>query len=248
MIKRFATMAVLAAVACFSANAQERHHQREEAPKLKVSIMGDSYSTFKDYIPEGYDYFYAETPEYDRGNDVLRVYDCWWYQLCDRHKGLVLEKNNSWSGSTVCTTGYNGKDYTNNAFVGRVDLLGDPDIILVFGGTNDAWAGAPLGEDVYENWTKEDLAKVRPAFCYLFAKLKEKYPKARIYNIINTELNMNYTRAYMEVARHYDVKNIRLHHIDKQINHPSISGMRQVSDQVWDVISHDFDLRKFNNR
>ena len=36
------------------------------------------------------------------------------------------------------------------------DELGCPDVIFIFGATNDCWAGAPLGEYKYGGWTKED--------------------------------------------------------------------------------------------
>ena len=43
------------------------------AQTKKVSILGDSYSTFKDYNPEGYNPFYP-----DANNDVKEVEQTWW--------------------------------------------------------------------------------------------------------------------------------------------------------------------------
>ena len=45
-----------------------------------------------------------------------------------------LERNNSYSGSTVCHTGYKGADYSDRSFITRMVDLGQPDIILVFWG------------------------------------------------------------------------------------------------------------------
>ena len=166
---------------------------------------------------------------------MTRVDDTWWHQLINHH-GLKLEVNESWSGSTICTTGYRGEEVTHNAYVTRADRLGKPDVILVFGGTNDSWAGSPWGDYKYSDWTPADLKQVRPAMCYLFHRLKELYPEALIYNIENTELNAEYYRTCEVVCRHYGITRISLHHISKQFGHPSIDGMRAISEQVWQVI------------
>ena len=69
-------------------------------------IIGDSYSTFKGYIPEGYAPYYTNEP----GNtDVRRVEETWWHQLQAETDCRIL-LNNSWSGSTICYTGYNDVD------------------------------------------------------------------------------------------------------------------------------------------
>ena len=110
------------------------------AQTKKVSILGDSYSTFQGVNPEGYNPFYPN----DR-NDVTEVSQTWW-DLYIKAKGYELDKNDSWGGSTICGTGYGRMDASRNNFISRVDRLGNPDIIFIFGGTNDAWANAPLGE------------------------------------------------------------------------------------------------------
>ncbi|MGM9803160.1 MAG: SGNH/GDSL hydrolase family protein [Muribaculaceae bacterium] len=208
----------------------------QQAP-VRVSILGDSYSTFEGYIPEGNAIWYGPEKPYssNQGNDVRRVYDTWWYHLIDRHD-LKLEVNESWSGSTICTTGYRGEDATEKAYITRADRLGKPDVILVFGGTNDSWAGSPWGDYKYSDWTTDDLKQVRPAMCYLFHRLKELYPDALIYNIENTELKTEYYQSCEVVCRHYGIKRICLHHISKQFGHPSIDGMRAISEQVWQMI------------
>ncbi len=201
----------------------------------KVSILGDSYSTFEGYVPEGNELWYGHSPQWDRGNDVIRVWDTWWHQLIDDNK-LQLEVNDSWSGSTVCTTSYGGKHTPHNAFIARVDRLGNPDIILVFGGTNDMWANSPLGEYKHNEWTDEDLKSFRPALSYLFANLKKKYPNALIVNIENTELKHEFYESCEVICKHHNIIRVKLHHISKQIGHPSIDGMNAIAKQVWEVI------------
>lgn len=72
-----------------------------------VLIFGDSYSTFLNYIPEGYAHYYGDSSK----SDLDSVEQTWWYQLItETHSNLVL--NDSWSGSTVCNTGYKLKTFT----------------------------------------------------------------------------------------------------------------------------------------
>ena len=226
---RKALALAIASIFALSLSAQEQ--------KVKVSILGDSYSTFEGYVVEGNELWYGSSPQWDRGNDVVRVWDTWWHQLIDDN-GLQLEVNDSWSGSTVCTTSYNGAYRPENAFVSklRIDRLGNPDVILVFGGTNDMWAGSPLGDYQYADWTEDDLRNFRPALCYLFDQLHKHYPNAIIYNIENTELRSEFYESCEVICKHYGVTRVRLHHISKQLGHPSIDGMNAIARQVWDVI------------
>lgn len=199
----------------------------------RISILGDSYSTYYGYLqPETNAWWY---PEQGGNNDVQKVEETWWHRLIHKH-GLKLERNNSFSGATVCNTGYNQEDYSDRSFITRMDNLGQPDIILVFGGTNDSWAGVPIGEYQYGNWTSKDLYQFRPAFSYMLDYLIEHYPDAEIYQITNTELSKEITESIDEICKHYKVPNIVLKYIDKQLGHPSINGMKSISEQVWKAI------------
>ena len=141
------------------------------AQPKKVSVLGDSYSTFQGYNPDNYRPFYP-----DANNDVKEVEQTWW-SLYIQAKGYELEKNNSWGATTICGAGFFGRDVTPSCFLSRVFMLGDPDIIFVFGGTNDAWQRVPLGEYKYEGLTKADCMTFRPALAYLLQTLKQLYPK-----------------------------------------------------------------------
>ena len=69
-----------------------------------------------------------------------------------------------------------------------MDKLGCPDIIFIFGATNDCWAGSPLGDYKYEGWTKEDLYTFRPAMAYLLDHMIDRYPNVEIYFLLNSGL------------------------------------------------------------
>lgn len=208
------------------------------AAQQKVSILGDSYSTFGGYVyPTTNKCWYNGTDGgTEKQNDVKRVEQTWWYQLIHDHH-YQLERNNSYSGSTVCLTGYRQEDFSDRAFITRLLNLGNPDIIFVFGGTNDSWARSPIGDCQYEGWTRADLFCFRPAFCYLLHSLKQFYPDACIYNITNSELSVEIAKSMNEICRHYGIPNICLHHIDKQQGHPSVQGMAEISRQIWKVVS-----------
>ena len=175
----------------------------------KLSILGDSYSTYYGYVTPDTNLCWYGVPEEKRENDVKRVEDTWWYLLINEH-GYQMERNNSYSGSTVCHTGYEKADYSDRSFVTRMDNLGNPDVLLVFGGTNDSWAKAPIGSYQYADWTKADLYSFRPAFCRLMDYLTKRYPDTRIYNITNTELSEDVINSMDEICRHYGVTNIHL--------------------------------------
>ena len=199
------------------------------AQSKKVSILGDSYSTFIGIIPANYSSFYPN----DR-NDVTEIGQTWW-SLYIQAKGYTLEKNDSWGGTTICGTGYGRMDASRNNFISRVDSLGNPDLIFVFGGTNDAWANSPMGEYQYSDWTKEDCKNFRPAVACLIDMLKQRYPNAEFCFILNSELKETVNESMREICNHYNVKLVELHDIEKQNGHPSINGMKSICEQLLEA-------------
>ncbi len=199
------------------------------AQTKKVSVLGDSYSTFIGVIPANYATFYPN----DR-NDVKEIDQTWW-SLYVKAKGYTLEKNDSWGGTTICGTGYGGMDASRNNFISRVDSLGNPDIIFVFGGTNDAWARAPIGEYQYSDWTKDDCKNFRPALACLIDMLQKRYATATICCILNSELGEPVNESMREICKHYQVQLVELHDIEKQNGHPSINGMKSIFEQLLEA-------------
>jgi len=134
--------------------------------KQTVAVLGDSYSTFEGFIPKGYATWYSPTTPPET-TDVNKVEQTWWWQVI-KEGGYKMGNINSYSGATICNTGYNDADYTDRSFITRSSLLGNPDIILICGATNDNWADAPLGNYQYSDWKRADLYCFRPAmakFC-----------------------------------------------------------------------------------
>ena len=208
----------------------------------KFSIIGDSYSTYKNWVPSGHSIWYSDTGN-NEANDVSSVKQTWWWMLSDEMK-MSLLINTSWSGSTICNTGYNGSDSSSSSFITRMkEFVGEkmvisekPDVIFIFGGTNDAWAGAPVGELKYSDWTAEDLKMVLPAFCYMLDYLKTWNPHARIINIVNTGFKSSITNGMKSACEHYEVENVVLSDVGKESGHPNRAGMMSIKNQIKAIL------------
>ncbi len=206
-------------------------------PIGRLFILGDSYSTFEGHIPEGFAPYYTSIPHTD--TDVTKVEQTWWH-IFVRQTKAALVRNCSWSGTTICNTGYDGCDNSNRSFIARLDrLLADGffnshpvDTLLVFGGTNDAWSNAPLGEYVRHGWTKEDLYAVYPAVFYLADRLKNTLPEVRCVFVLNCDIKDEVTEVLKAACDAYGFAYVMLHDIDKTSGHPTVRGMAQIAEQL----------------
>lgn len=201
-----------------------------------ISILGDSYSTFEGYLqPDTNAIWYWDNVKAEN-TDVHHVRETWWHQFI-KENGYRLCVNNSFSGATISYSGYkSGKpdfmDYSDRSFITRLKNLGTPDIILVFGGTNDSWAGSPIGEYQYEGWTRNDLFSFRPAMACLLEKMIDYYPNVEIVFLLNDDLKEEIDESVRTICTHYGVKWIEFEGIDKINGHPSVKGMKQISEQL----------------
>lgn len=206
-----------------------------------VLIIGDSYSTFQGYIPEGYEAYYSE--DENGKTDVRRVEETWWHLLMkemDSH--LIL--NDSWSGSTIGYTGYDGADCSHtSSFIYRLSKLKKAgffeknkiDTVFVFGGTNDHWCEAPLGTMMYDGWQKQDLYCVLPAVCYFFQLLKNTFTNVDIFCLINSDLKNEISEGLLLAGERNGIRCAQLQNIDKKDGHPTVKGMKQIEEQVREV-------------
>ena len=201
-----------------------------------VSILGDSYSTYQDYLqPDTNAVWYWDSPE-AQNTDVHSVRETWWHQFIKKN-GYRLCVNNSFSGSTICNSGYKRDipdyaDYSDRSFVTRMKNLGCPDIIFVFGGTNDSWAGSPIGEYKYAGWMPEDLDAFRPAMAMMLSVMVDYYPNVEIYFLLNDGLKEEINESVKTICAYYQIPCIELKEIDKINGHPSIKGMKQICEQI----------------
>ena len=209
----------------------------------KLVIFGDSYSTYEGWIPTGYRTYYSPTGR-EEGPAVtkMKLEETWWRRLLSK-TGMDLLLNNSWSGSTIGYTGYNNADCsTSNSFIYRFRQLvkqdffknNSVDTFLIFGGTNDSWSNAPLGEMKLSDWEEKDLYFVLPAICHFMSSVKKQLPNAKMYFIINTDIKPEISDCIKQASKHYGIKAIELKDIEKNFNHPTPNGMKAICEQVFE--------------
>jgi hypothetical protein len=93
----------------------------------KISILGDSISTYSGHIPSGYATYYPK-------GDVNSVDKTWW-QLLINNNNMIIGQNVSYSGSTVQSDGTHS--YLQDDRIAALGANGIPDIIIIEGSTND---------------------------------------------------------------------------------------------------------------
>lgn len=122
----------------------------------KVSIIGDSISTYEGYIfstdESGMGKFYPDTGNYAKFGDamVLNEQDTWWWQIIyDAMSNARLEVCNAWGGTTTSyfTSSITNQYGTAEAYIrsGENSIqkrnlthgLGHPDVLFYYGGRND---------------------------------------------------------------------------------------------------------------
>lgn len=129
----------------------------------RISILGDSISTFEGYNPPGYAVYY--NTDLQKTNALKTVDDTWWAQVNQALHG-VLCVNNSYSGSKV-----SGKLFPAGESGERLQHLKTetflPDMILIYLGFND------FGNSV-------DFETFSNAYDTMLVSVKLYYPNAKI--------------------------------------------------------------------
>lgn len=205
------------------------------------SILGDSFSTYKGWIPDGYETWYGAGD-----TNISGVTETWWHLLKTNYD-MTLLCNCSYSGSTVCTTGYEGMDDSQPFILRMKDYFGEktssglrPDIIFVEGGINDTYA-SPVGKLQYEGWTKEDLKNSLPAYCYMLDYLKRHNPRSRMICMISDIISPTLQKGFVEACRHYKVEHLFFppEESDTELlknGHPTAKGHRAIYDAVRKIL------------
>jgi lysophospholipase L1-like esterase len=169
------------------------------------SILGDSISTFRGFIPPENEAFYPK-----EGYDVTEPGQTWW-NLLEKHTDVQLVFNDSYSGSRVSKTG-SKPEWTSFLSEKRQAKLG-ADAILVFGGTNDYGQEQPAS-----------LAVFSEAYETLVTSLVEKYPQSQLFfctplRRLGTSLEEKNSQLWSQLdlaqtIRHCVARNDKAHLID----------------------------------
>lgn len=204
-------------------------------------IIGDSYSSYKGRIPEGYKPYYSEKGEHPVHTvSAMKEEDTWWYRFREA-TGANIVQNNSWSGSPICYIGHDGKDCSkSSSFLYRYRKLREDgffkenkiDSVIVLGGTNDSWANVALGEEKYSDFKEEDFYTVLPAICALMSEIKRDLPDAKIVFVANDGIKDEIIDCMKHAGERLGVDVVELSGIDKQFGHPTPVGMSQIAEQV----------------
>lgn len=155
----------------------------------KLSILGDSISTFDGYIPTDYNIFYPES------GDISTVEKTWWFQVMDQ-TGMELNANAS---SSITTVTGDSADTTGSApgcsSKRMIDLTPgengpDPDILIVYMGMNDFLKSVPLGSfDGPSPQSEGIIENFCAAYELMIQKLNAMYPNTEIYYCTLLELS-----------------------------------------------------------
>ena len=111
----------------------------------RVSVIGDSISTFGDFIFYGYNKYYPYTKR-----DVMAEQNTWWWKLIyGKMAAARLEVDNAYSGSSCCQIDADTPNYSNNNKTDKASTnycffkryrtagIGNPDLVIIYGGRND---------------------------------------------------------------------------------------------------------------
>lgn len=208
-----------------------KYSTRPDLSGKVISIMGDSISTYAGWIPNSdgvndgtgtlrHAIFY---PNY--GSYVNNVNMTWWYKLIFNKFKAKLGINESWSGSfvgnnkdsdtaTTTTCHAPGNDtgpntcMASNTRILRLGANGTPDIIYVYGGTNDISQPGTPGESLGTFNSATDYSTVDTtttkwtyfvdAYRTMIQRMQYYYPKAKIIALLPTYCHSYYNRAKLD--------------------------------------------------
>ena len=176
-----------------------------------VSILGDSISTYTGWIPVADGHNLTHRARYPENTPFWSgtVNDTYWKKIIDT-LGAKLGINDSWAGSKVSNssatnTGDVGPDACM-AGITRITNLGangDPDVIIYYGGTNDAGTGVTIGTfDSTTTYTIDLTTNIWNDFATAYKdsimRLQYYYPNAKIIVLLPTYTTNYYTMGNLD--------------------------------------------------
>lgn len=221
----------------------------------KVSILGDSISTFLGFIPE------THRPRYPQDNLVTDVNNTWWMKVINTLEA-TLGVNDSWAGSTVSNhRDFNEKDFGPDAAMAsytRIRDLGSngiPDLIFFFGGTNDA--GKMVEKGSADNAFSPDPKAYKwncfaDAYREALSRLREIYPNAEIITMTPSFSNGYYDNERLSefadliigICRRENIKCVDLRASGITFDmlpdglHPNADGMDRIYRAVLNILEN----------
>ena len=229
-----------------------------------ISILGDSISTLKGYIPTQNRARYVQTQEEATGGLIYMDYNTtYWGGLIEDFK-MKLGINESWAGSRVSNTAT-----TNSGDVGpdraissmtRITALGDngiPDVILFYGGTNDIGNKVKIGtfnKETVLDTTSTIIDNFADAYSQTILRLKYLYPNAEIITLLPTVTSSYYTTTLLnqyddlmvQICNYYNIKYIDLRDCGITTSnladgiHPTAEGMKIIKEYIREQMDSNY--------
>lgn len=141
------------------------------------SVLGDSISTYENYITPGNALFY--NAERQRTFGLESVNDTWWMKTINELGGL-LNTNDAWSGSRV-----SGNVSPGLAFLRTNRIDANTDVVMVMIGINDLTNNVPLGSTVNPIGHAHVITEITGAYQSFIEKMQGFYPNLEIVLITN---------------------------------------------------------------
>ena len=216
---------------------------------LKVSVVGDSISTFYSATSEVNSYYHGTNEfYYPIYSATVKSYtDTWWWKTIVG-TNTTLGINNSWSGTAVYNNGNPNNSGAMN--LNRINTLDDNegvDVVLVFMGTNDCVNGNT--SDTFKSSYNILLTRIHSCFpnayvlCFTLG-----YSAYSGYNYTDT-LRLQYNEVIKELAVKHNAGLIDLAKVQTTANyqdmlgdslHPSLNGMNKISECAIQAIKDYF--------
>ena len=151
----------------------------ETEERRRISILGDSISTYEGFNPPGYSVYYDEEIRYLNG--LENVEDTWWMRVIHGLDGMLCI-NDSYSGSLVSGTVFPSA-VCEERLTSLCGPAAGPDIILIYMGVNDFGYGVRVSRGravLLFSQDRKDFSFFEDAYDGMLKRLRELYPQARI--------------------------------------------------------------------
>ena len=239
-----------------------------------ISIMGDSISTFAGYIPTADGFNLEHLARYPQDDLLTDVNETWWMQVITE-LDAKLGINDSWRGATLSggapvTTGTTGENaaMSNLVRIQNLGANGTPDIILLYGGTNDLAHVSKVGSfNAATAPTSVDLTTAKwdnlaDGFVHTLLRMRHYYPNAQIVALLPAVTTSYYSNEKLaeanavmaQICQHYGIPYTDLR--DCGITtaelpdgiHPNAAGMDYITAAVLDVLLSQCEVEAGENK
>ena len=193
-----------------------------------VSILGDSISTYKGIIPDGYATFYPYSTA-----DISNYNETWWMQVINK-LGMKLHANSSWGGSCV-SSGTGASATVNDSRLSTLLVDGiAPDVIIIFMGNNDC-ASKYVQHSTFDSSFKTMMDKIKK-LCSSSEIIVMTLPPAG--SFFNESERVQYNNTIIKYANEYNCTLVQLTKEFEKCDsiHPKKKGMDVIYEQVYQTL------------